>query len=706
MLSGYTLRLLLQGLTLSLLGPACKAASLGLTVAAVPVESDGGRTVQAHFSAIVPLPCPSMYGLCDHGEDCEVYNILLPFNGTRPGSGWCVRQWRKKVPSNYRSTISLGSNTFYVSLNAAPTVREDTGKLNRPAFVALPPPLRARVNCPHHFPLSVKDLDGDKVQCRFARAQQGECVDCTQHSFIQLETEKCTLTFTGNAPAGQYFIYLMVEDRIHALNGRPDPMSAVPLHLSVSVERSSVSCGEEPVAAEDTPAGDTRVTVLPYHQVTFNLGFLSWAESALEIAVVGPPNLFRVGFKTVGPLAMMKTAWVRSQNNLAQLLPICFAVNTQSMQSQPRCVWLYQREMKVPPPGTELTCGKTEMVLVLPVTSFPNVNLTELQLNSPTCPISYNSTHLTASISLDGCGTKTVHTGSELVYVNTLQSVRSSSVVRKNPTLILPLACRIPGVQAKGPEYRLSIPMEREVFGEVAFTLKLYLPGEGPFGNFTRAPRILDTPGNPTRVRRDAELSLQSANDSLKAGSRVGMLYLTVLSNCSIGRAEMVVSNCIKSETEDFATYSAIVQQGCSSSSETAEVVIADSTSKVYRLDLSKTNSVAPMMYVRCTVNLCITTLPSQKCPSLCNYSFSPRGLVGNLYTETYTVNSGPVSLLISTSAPTPDPAPNASNTGPVSTQTESTGASNTTQPSIANAPKHISAVTIVGIFLHHVILY
>lgn len=45
MLPGYTLRLLLQGLTLSLLGPACKAASLGLTVAVVPEESDGGRTV-------------------------------------------------------------------------------------------------------------------------------------------------------------------------------------------------------------------------------------------------------------------------------------------------------------------------------------------------------------------------------------------------------------------------------------------------------------------------------------------------------------------------------------------------------------------------------------------------------------------------------------------------------------------------------------
>lgn len=52
--------------------------------------------------------------------------------------------------------------------------------------------------------------------------------------------EKCTLTFTGKAPAGQYFIYLMVEDRNHAPAGRPvstsSPLSAVPLHLSVTGE--------------------------------------------------------------------------------------------------------------------------------------------------------------------------------------------------------------------------------------------------------------------------------------------------------------------------------------------------------------------------------------------------------------------------------------------------------------------------------------
>lgn len=45
MLPGFVLRMLLQGLMSSLLGPVCKAASLGLTVAVVPLESDGGRTV-------------------------------------------------------------------------------------------------------------------------------------------------------------------------------------------------------------------------------------------------------------------------------------------------------------------------------------------------------------------------------------------------------------------------------------------------------------------------------------------------------------------------------------------------------------------------------------------------------------------------------------------------------------------------------------
>ncbi|KAI4786119.1 hypothetical protein KUCAC02_037334 [Chaenocephalus aceratus] len=313
MLDRFKESVLLQVLTLVLLGPACEASSLGLTVHVEPLENDGGNTVRAHFTAIAPNPCPALSGLCSDGEeDCLVYPTSQPFTGTKPNSGWCVRQWQKTVPSDYNATIDLGSNTqFYVSIKASPVIRANNGKLNQPAFVALPPPLRARVNCSQHFSLSVKDLDTDRVSCRFARADLGECVSCTEHSFIELDNRKCKLKFTGKAAAGQYLIYLMAEDRIanpkisEVIENKP--LSAVPVHLSLTVEEWASSCSD---------------------QVNFTTDFTSQLESVSEIAVVGPPELFRVGFKSVGSVATMNMRWVRSENKLARLLPICFAANT------------------------------------------------------------------------------------------------------------------------------------------------------------------------------------------------------------------------------------------------------------------------------------------------------------------------------------------------------------------------------------------
>lgn len=64
------------------------------------------------------------------------------------------------------------------------------------------------------------------------------------------------------------------------------------------VEGSGVGCPQvEPVAAQDTPAGDTRLTVLPYHQVIFNVDFISWAERFVVFHLI-----FIFSF---GPLAVL-----------------------------------------------------------------------------------------------------------------------------------------------------------------------------------------------------------------------------------------------------------------------------------------------------------------------------------------------------------------------------------------------------------------
>lgn len=699
MLHRPTLSVLLQGLILISFSPTGEASSLGMTVHVVPLNSNKGNTVRAHFSAIVPGSCTSVSGLCADAEDCLIHKPLIPFRGSQPGSGWCVHQWQKTVSADYSGTIQLGSNTdVYVKLNAAPVIRGHSGRLNQPAYAALPPPLRARVNCPHHFPLSVKDVDRDRVRCRFARAELGECVDCDPHTFIELDKDTCMLTFTGNAAAGQYFIFLMVEDlvpvpRISHLT-ITKPLSAVPVHLSLTVEeRSTTSCTDEPVAAGETPEEHKTLYVVPFQEVKFTIYYESRMQSVSEIAVIGPPNLFRVGFTSVGPLATIKIGWVRTENKLARLLPVCFLANTRNLQSEPRCVWLYQRAMVSLPTGTELTCGKTQMTLVLPIGSLAHINVAELQLNSPTCPVTHNETHLTATIPLNGCGTKAVHSESELIYTNTLHTVRTyTRVIRRMPTLILPLACRIRAVNVTGPNYTMGMPTERQTFGDFDFRIEFYFPGEGPLKNFTRAPTFRNINIHPNRVRREAASSGRTASNSSSTrgaiGSRISQLDLHLMSTCSVARAEILVSSCIESETADFAVFQYILEQGCASNADTLEIVTTSPTFRVYRLNLADLDTHgSPMMYVRCTVYLCIATMPSQRCPELCSRAVGQRtALVDSVFSRGYTITSGPVSLVVTTPAPT---------TKTTTTTTAVTTDNTTTNTTSSHAPEKASSVAV-----------
>ncbi|XP_061132975.1 transaldolase isoform X1 [Syngnathus typhle] len=653
MLDSLTLTIVVQRLALLWLAPPCEASSLGLTVHVVPLQSDGGQSVRAHFTVIASNPCPPLTGLCTEGDNCILHKASSPFSGAKPNSGWCVRQWEQVVPSNYNSTISLSSSTtFYVSVKAEPHIRANSGKLNQPAFVALPPPIRTRENCPHHIQLSVKDPDGDRVRCRFAVEEQGECLNCTPHAFIELNEDACALTFAENAPVGQYSIYMMAEDFIPtpkvSQTSERHPLSSVPVHLSLTVEPSSSSCTHDHVATGKTPRKDATFNVLPFEDVKFAAEFMSQRESVSEIAVVGQPGLIVYGFTSIGAMSQIFMSWVRGENSLSHLLPICFVANSMSLQSEPHCVWLYQREMRTLPDGTELICNKTEMTLVLPVASLSNINLTELQLNSPACPVIFNDTHLTARIALDGCGTKTVHAGTELVYTNTLKSVRPSSIISRRPSLILPLACRIPAVQARGPNFNIAV--STTVFDDADVRLEFHLPGEGPLAIYTNHPQFKHLGLLPGQMRRDSAPVRHIRAFQAQLGSRIKELDLHLLSNTTLERAELNIKRCVQSGTDDFAESSIILENGCKASSTTKEIR-ATSHARIFRLDLSDLVAVQNMLYVKCELDLCISSLPSQKCARQCNQGLLNRASV-EILSKNFTVKSGPVSLVVTTPAP------------------------------------------------------
>lgn len=157
------------------------------------------------------------------------------------------------------------------------------------------------------------------------------------------------------------------------------------------------------------------------------------------------------------------------------------------------------------------------------------------------------------------------HSGTELVYTNTLKSVHHTMISRR-PSLILPLACRIPGVQVKGPRYAVSMPTERETFGEVLVWLEFHLPGQGPLARLTSTPRFRSNILSSSRFRRETGSGSSTSNSSTQAGVQrdemVKQLDLYVMSNCSVDRAEMIVTNCMESETEDFTDSHPIMEKG------------------------------------------------------------------------------------------------------------------------------------------------
>ncbi|CAL1604737.1 unnamed protein product [Knipowitschia caucasica] len=720
-----TLLVLLQGFGLAwpkIIEP------LGMTVHVVPQESTSGKTVRAHFTAIISGECSDVSSPCDGVDNCVVEENTVPFTGTLAGSSWCSHHWQQTLDSNYEGTISFGpgaSRDLFVKLKADPVVRANSGKLNHPAFVALPPPLRARENCPHHFPLAVRDLDGDRVRCRFALEDQDECNKCDLLSFVELDSEKCSLTFTGDAKAGEYHVYLMAEDRVPSPSSMQAPsaaMSAVPVVLSLTVEAAVHSCSVEPVASEETLKENSVMEIFPYSIKNFSVEYDSAAESVTDIAVIGPPGLYRVRFASIGSLSSLDIAWVRTENKLPLLVPICFVANTASLQSEPRCVWLYQRETLSLPTGTVLTCDNSQMTLALPTSALTQIRLSDLRLNDPDCTLSFNDTFLFATIPLLGCGTLPVHSGDELIYTNKIYTdIKSTQVIRRSNRLVLPLACRIPGVKATGPNYKNMDTPETKVFGpKPKVALTFHFPGQGPLSKFTKNPNFRT---NTRRVRREvgdesknatsntttAAPSVTEAATTAAIGSQIQQLDMYVSSNSSAPRVEMIVNSCWESETEDFKNPHLVMESGCTATASVTEIVTNVTGTKVFRMNLPGLNTAGTVMYMRCTVNLCVALLPSGSCPDLCTTKISRATLVNSVFSSSYTVTSDPISLVVTkappttiTTTPTTTTPTTTTTTAPTTTTTAPT--TTTTAPTTANAPEKAPSMAL-GVLLALIIL-
>lgn len=130
--------------------------------------------------------------------------------------------------------------------------------------------------------------------------------------------------------------------------------------------------------------------------------------------------------------------------------------------------------------------------------------------------------------------------------------MKTLSVVRRKPILVLPLACRIPSARVQGPQFQMSIPREEETFGVLQVWIEIHQPGTGPLSDFTGNARFRAN-NAPNRVRRDLQ--------GRAIGSRFDYLDLYVLSNCSIPRAEMI-TRCLECDNDGYTNCHPLIEQG------------------------------------------------------------------------------------------------------------------------------------------------
>lgn len=153
--------------------------------------------------------------------------------------------------------------------------------------------------------------------------------------------------------------------------------------------------------------------------------------------------------------------------------------------------------------------------------------------------------------------------GSDLVYTNTLRTVNPYTLIIRQPSLILPLACRIPSTQVNNSKFNITMPTEKKAFGEFRVWIEVYLPGTGPLASFTKNPQFRSN----FRVRRDTNSgtgndTTNSISTSENSGTKLSQLDVYVRSNTSVAQAKMMVNNCTESETDNFETGQDIVKDG------------------------------------------------------------------------------------------------------------------------------------------------
>ncbi|KAG2462006.1 uncharacterized protein LOC120535815 [Polypterus senegalus] len=600
-----------------------------------------------YYRSLALSPCPPVtQGMC------QVLNCTsVAQQSSTEYSGWCHNHGQAVIPMSNSSTLQIRPTgccwlpadglKFSLPMSVELGIRSDTQNPNHLPQAGISQPIRVPQNCLTVYNLNVFDPDKDVVRCRFGNQNEGECTNCSQYSFLQLDEVNCVLNYTGSEHKGIYIVELIIEDfpvvdivlssnygnrTIPAYSpsfGTSARLSATPLQFTITVDEAALECNPgliRPAFVAPTPPSMHIFPLMPYDGVSFTISAVTSQTRISNFTILGPPglqnSLLWFNKRQDFDITSANVSWTRITVYQPIYISVCFSANIDRFQSVPWCIWIQQIPAAAPPPGSAIQCLETEMKFILARTTLPNIYEHDLQLNDPSCNITGNATHFLLDIPLLGCGTKIQVEDAYFVFINTLMTRTLYGVITRLPTLRLPITCHYQSMDHVGNNMTVSTYVSDKAFGNFSIHIEF----------------------KQSSLSRSRTGLIQSP---LRVASNE-ILYLYVFANTPVPKVDLIVQSCWTSQDNNATTGTTFIKQGCVNEG-IVQLVSDESLEKIYKINLGAILNSVSEVYVQCIVQLCINIDSTTNCSSGC---LSSRTVQYNPMSREYHVSSGLISLV------------------------------------------------------------
>ncbi|KAL2088582.1 hypothetical protein ACEWY4_015481 [Coilia grayii] len=527
--------------------------------------------------------------------------------------------------------------------------RSDTHKPNRSPVSTAVPRLQIPQNCFLSVELLAHDPDGDSVRCKFSTKAGGNCASCHSHPNINLNEELCILRGNGSVPVGTHVFEMVLEDYPrkditimytngtsfikHSLNEtamtNSSPISQIPLQFTLEVLSSAENCVNgvtRPQFLTPTPShGEVHVTAVG-HKHQLKLRAQSTESRILDFQISGPWNMSKSLQREDHGIAVAIVEWMPQQSDLHRSVPLCFTADTQTSQSEMRCVVLMVKQ-SLPLAGIgEVSCQENVINVVMSKASIPGIDHKWLRMIDPSCSLTSNDTHVMATLSINTCGTVMEEEGDFLIFKNVITSFNTpGSVITRRAKVTIDFSCQYPKVV--------------NVHGHYLNTKSDYIFTEASFGSF----------GYTFEIFTDNTFSTAVAPETYPVEYELmEMIYMGIKAHSSLANTKLFVESCraTPSANPKSPVHYDIISNGCLAD-DTVKVYPGGSTTFKFEIQAFKFTGQFDEVFISCSVILCEASNPNSRCAQGCVKNASRRRKrEGNLETASHFLTQGPFRVL------------------------------------------------------------